>query len=68
MFGNQPRDEEFKRNLTYYIKNIHLARPYMPPFPGTEEEAIALSEYLANLKSSPETLHGDQSEGTKLKY
>jgi len=35
-----------------YIKNIHGARAYMPPFPGTVEERGALAAYLVRLQSS----------------
>nr|BDT29272.1 cytochrome c [Bacteriovorax sp. HI3] len=67
MFGNRVLDSEYKESLHYYILNIHLARPYMPPFPGTSEEARALTEYLATLKRNGETLAGDQAQGTKVK-
>lgn len=32
-----------------YLKNIHGARPYMPPFVGTVQERAALAAYLATL-------------------
>ena len=35
-----------------YIKNIHGARPYMPPFPGNPQERTALAAYLVNLQTS----------------
>jgi len=33
-----------------FLKNMHGARPYMPPFIGTEAERAALAAYLATLK------------------
>ncbi len=67
MFGDYPRNEEFHKNLTYYIQNIHLARPYMPPFPGNKDEAEALSRYLAHLYKTKEYLPGDQGQGSITK-
>lgn len=64
---NFERDNEFIESIDYYIQNIHVARPYMPPFPGTKEEARALSHYLAYLQKNPEYLRGDQELGTKIK-
>ena len=67
MFHEQKVDQEFMDNMVYYIQHIHVARPYMPPFPGNESEARALAHYLAHLRKNPETLAGDQSAGTETK-
>jgi len=40
-----------------YIKNIHGARAYMPPFPGNTEERAALAAYLTNLQTSHEVVN-----------
>jgi len=34
-----------------FLKNMHGARPYMPPFIGTVEERKALAAYLATLRA-----------------
>ena len=34
-----------------YLKNIHGARPYMPPFVGTAQERGALAAYLVSLQN-----------------
>ncbi len=67
MAQDYPRDEEFHANMVYYIENIHVARPYMPPFPGNSLEAQALARYLAHIYKNPETLAGDQILGSKIK-
>jgi mono/diheme cytochrome c family protein len=40
--------------IEMYIRNIHGARPYMPPFVGTAEERAALAAYLAGLQNRPD--------------
>lgn len=39
-------DEE---GIASYIKTLHEARPFMPPFVGTDEELDALAHYLAEV-------------------
>lgn len=46
--------------LDSYIKNLHDARYFMPPFAGTDEERKALAEYLAKAsKGSQGELAGE---------
>jgi len=53
-------------NLNSYIKNMHNARIYMPPFPGNQEETEALSAYIISLQHYPNHVEGAQSSGTKM--
>jgi mono/diheme cytochrome c family protein len=46
-----------------YLGAMHLARPFMPPFPGSAAERTALSHYLAHLQRHPELLEGAQDAG-----
>ena len=46
-----------------FIKGMHQSRTFMPPFPGTTEEAAALVAYLQDLRERPRTLPGAQSAG-----
>lgn len=50
-----------------YVKNMHGARPYMPPFPGNDAELKALAAYLVDLRHRPGTgLAGAQVTGISL--
>ena len=49
--------------MQLFIKGMHQTRTFMPPFPGTDEEAGALVAYLQELHVSPQTLPGVQSVG-----
>ena len=44
------QDEWDPQVIDEFLKSMHGARPYMPPFPGTPLERNALAEYLATLK------------------
>ncbi|MBO8173362.1 MAG: c-type cytochrome [Bacillaceae bacterium] len=48
--------------LDNYIKNLHTARYFMPPFAGTDEERRALALYLEKAVNSPEQLDGMAGE------
>jgi hypothetical protein len=48
------------------LRTMHLSRPYMPPFPGSEPELDALAHYLCALQQYPVTLEGDQVEGVPV--
>lgn len=63
MYGKDNLDEG---NLSAYIKNMHNARVYMPPFPGNQEEIDALSSYIVSLQNYPNPVEGAQSSGTKI--
>ncbi|WP_332646905.1 c-type cytochrome [Lysinibacillus sp. 54212] len=41
-----------KEDLKTFIPSMHLARPEMPPFMGTEEELDALAQYLIEVTSN----------------
>jgi hypothetical protein len=45
---------------------MHNTRPFMPPFPGTEEEAGALAEYLISLPTHGAQLEGAQNRGVRI--
>lgn len=53
-------------SMAGYIPNMHNGRNYMPPFPGTEEEAVALAAYIRELQQTGETLQGAQEDGVML--
>jgi hypothetical protein len=42
---------------------MHTARPFMPPFPGTEVEAGALADYLIELRRTGRPTIGAQDGG-----
>ncbi len=46
-----------------YLGTMHLARSFMPPFPGTAAERTALARYLSSLQRHPEVLEGAQLSG-----
>lgn len=52
--------------LKTFIRTMHTARPYMPPFPGSSKEAEALAAWLIDLKARPRTIHGAQSAGVSI--
>jgi hypothetical protein len=49
-----------------YVLTMHTTRPFMPPFPGTDLEAGALSDYLVSLQRFPAALEGAQSVGVTV--
>ncbi|MNK34121.1 hypothetical protein D3C87_526220 [compost metagenome] len=50
-------------SMAGYIPNMHNGRNYMPPFPGTAQEANALAEYIRYVQQTGESLEGAQTEG-----
>lgn len=48
------------------LQNMHVSRPYMPPFPGNEVELDALAHYVCALQEFPATLQGDQAQGVRV--
>jgi len=44
-----------------YVRSIHGARPYMPPFPGTAAERAALAAYLAKLQTTSDQIPSNAS-------
>lgn len=63
MYGDDPWDRDA---VKAYVQTMHNARPYMPPFPGTDLEAGALADYLVSLQSFPAGLDGAQTTGVVL--
>lgn len=63
MYGQNNLQQD---NLNVYIKNMHNARIYMPPFPGNDQEIDALSAYIISLQEYPNPVEGAQNSGTKL--
>ena len=49
--------------ISNYIGTMHVTRPFMPPFPGSEAEQKALGRYLASLQHGGASIRGAQSEG-----
>jgi mono/diheme cytochrome c family protein len=52
--------------MARYIPGMHKARPYMPPFPGSKEEAHALAVFIQDLQKNPRTLEGAQTIGAQI--
>ena len=48
-----------------FVKNMHQSRTFMPPFPGTNEEADALVAYIKSIRESGESLEGAQTVGIR---
>lgn len=48
LYGNEAPWEQ--QTVASYIRGMHNARPFMPPFPGTEAELDALVLYLRTLQ------------------
>jgi mono/diheme cytochrome c family protein len=49
--------------IAAYVSTMHVARPFMPPFPGNDAERAALGAYLATLQTHRDSLEGAQSAG-----
>lgn len=60
LYGETPWDRD---TIKYYVLGMHRARPYMPPFPGTDIEAGALADFLIELRSRPAPVVGAQGTG-----
>ena len=52
--------------LADYTTAMHDTRPYMPPFPGTRDELLALSDYLIQLRATGAAVPGAQTVGVAL--
>lgn len=63
MYGPEPWDRE---TVKAFFQGMHISRPYMPPFPGTDKEAGALADYLLAQQQYPRSLDGMQSTGIRL--
>jgi len=56
-----------KEAMKTYMKNMHNARYYMPPFPGNDAELDALAEYIVQQQQRPRALEGSQIKGVDVK-
>jgi len=63
LYGDGPWDRDA---VKAYLRTMHNARPFMPPFPGTDLEAGALADFLVSLQSFPAGLAGAQTRGVAL--
>lgn len=63
MYGPVTWDRD---TIKAFLLSMNTVRPYMPPFPGSDEEAGALADYLVSLKSFPQALYGAQTIGIEL--
>lgn len=59
-------EEWEKDKIVAYLRNMHNARPFMPPFPGNDEELEALTAYLISIKDTDVILPGAQSAGVSI--
>lgn len=60
LYGDEAWDRD---TIKYYVQGMHVARPYMPPFPGTDREAGALADYLVELQRDRRPVFGAQDVG-----
>jgi cytochrome bd-type quinol oxidase subunit 1 len=63
MYGGGAWDRD---TVKYYLLGMHTARPFMPPFPGTEIEAGALADYLIELRRTGQPTIGAQDGGVDV--
>jgi mono/diheme cytochrome c family protein len=63
LYGQGPWDRD---TVKYYLLGMHTARPFMPPFPGTEREAGALADYLLDLRAVRRPVIGAQDSGVTM--
>jgi mono/diheme cytochrome c family protein len=63
MYGERaPWDETA---IAAYVQGLHNVRPYMPAFPGSDDERHALARFLASLRTDPTPLPGAQTAGIR---
>jgi len=60
LYGQGAWDAE---TMALYIRGMHNARPFMPPFPGNDAELDALVQYILSLRQYPIPLKGAQTAG-----
>ncbi|MGD8454529.1 MAG: cytochrome c [Phycisphaerae bacterium] len=63
LYGPPPWDVTIVKS---YIGTMHNTRPYMPPFPGTDDEMTALAEYLLWLPGASVGIEGAQEAGVQM--
>ncbi len=52
--------------MTAFLGTMHVSRPYMPPFPGSDKEAAALVAYIQSLRVDRQPLAGAQAAGVDV--
>jgi mono/diheme cytochrome c family protein/MFS family permease len=57
MYGTNGWDRDVVKG---YVQGMHVSRPFMPPFPGTDREAGALADYLVTLQQPAHPVTGAQ--------
>ena len=65
MYGSDPWDAS---QIAGYVQIMHTTRGYMPPFPGNDEERLALAAYLVYLQQFGDTLAGAQHTGIAVDH
>jgi len=63
MYGSGEWDSQA---MTAFLGTMHVSRPYMPPFPGNDQEAAALVAYIQSLRGDRQPLEGAQSAGVEI--
>ena len=63
MYGPADWDRD---TVKYYVLGMHAARPFMPPFPGTDREAGVLADFLLDLQRSHRPVLGAQDVGIEI--
>lgn len=60
LYGGESWDAQ---QMKVFLDGMHMSHPYMPPFPGNDQEAEAMIAYLQDLKGNPSMLEGAQVAG-----
>jgi hypothetical protein len=60
LYGGADWDRD---TVKFYLLGMHTARPFMPPFPGTDIEAGALADYLVTARHLHQPVPGAQDAG-----
>jgi mono/diheme cytochrome c family protein len=63
LYGNGRWESE---KVKLYLNGMHNALPFMPPFPGNEQELDAMTEYLLTLQRFQQAIPGAQSAGAMV--
>jgi len=58
-----PSGQWEKEQISAYIQNMHNIRPFMPPFPGSNEELDALTVFIIENQNRNIRLEGAQTAG-----
>lgn len=61
--GEDPEAKWEFENVNTFLQTMHKGRPYMPPFPGNDEERAALANFLLYIQDNKIILPGAQTTG-----